>query len=564
MTSHYLRILYSLTIGLRRFPLVVLSAIGATLAAILLNHHVHDSAFGDSCTRIILTLTLGYPLFAAATFSRELHPGSRWIAPLLSVFLLIALWYSLPLKMELGISWCRYWMLFLASLALLSLMPGTKTQGSANWWRMNVSLMNAIVLSGILSGIVLGGLELACFSVEKLFTLKVEKTYMDTFSFCSLFVFPLSVICLLPPSEGEADPSLPGFSVWGNLCKWAFLPLGFLFILILGAYAVQIVIQWKLPNGLVATPVLALGAYGTAAMLLLQPWKENHSWARWFGRIYPLAFLLCSILLFISLEKRITAYGITFERYFALTAGIWFFISALCFLLRLRNASVFVPFVLAIMALLAALGPLSAGKVSLQSQSARLHSFLAQPLVEQKKSAGEISSIVRFFAENYGVEVVERFTGPLNLAKDTRSWDISRKALEKLGLKGFEENVVENNSFNWTPGKPISIEGSRTLFMPENYGANQILLGKNAAGEELKIMVFGAELKGCVGSKDVVKLSLKSIVLPDSGKPEEFPVIPMQLENRKFSLLILSGNLEKDVSGKQTLSEISRFVVFEK
>jgi hypothetical protein len=475
-----------------------------------------------------------------------------------------ALWYSLPLNMELGVVWCRYWMLFLTSVALLSLMPGTKAQGSANCWRMNVSLMNAIVLSGIMTGIVLGGLELACYSVEKLFALKLEKTFEDIFFFSGLLLFPLSVICLLPPAEAEADPSQPGFSVWGNLCKWALLPLGFLFILILGAYAVQIVIQWKLPNGLVATPVLALGAYGTAAMLLLQPWKESHSWARWFARIYPLAFLLCSILLFISLEKRISSYGITFERYFALVSGIWFFISAFCFLLRLRNASVLVPFVLAIMALIAALGPLSTGNVSLRSQSARLRFFLAQPIQEQKKSAGEISSIMRLFAENYGVEVVERFTGPLNLTKDTRSWDISTKALEKLGLNGIEENGVERISFNWTPGKSISIEGSRTLFVPDNYGNNQILLGKNAAGDELKIVVFGDQLKGCVGSKDVVKVDLKSIVLPDSGKPEEFPTIPMQLEKRNFSLLILSGELKKNTSGKQTLSAINRFLVLEK
>jgi hypothetical protein len=564
MTPRFFRLLDSVTLAFRRFPLVALASLLATGTA-LYSHHSESSSVHEQCLRLILTLILSLPLFVTASYISELHQRSRWVTHLGSIVLVLAAWFFIPLKMEPAFVWYRYWMLLLMAAALFGLVPGINQKGSANWWRMNVSLMNALVLAFIMTGIVLIGLQLACFSADKLFQLHLEKTYQDLFFFCSLSVFPLGVIALLPPATGELDVSQPGFAIWGNLCKWILLPLGFLFITILGLYAVQIIIQWKLPDGMIATPVISLGVYGTGAMLLLQPWRDSHSWARWFSRIYPSAFLILSILLFISLSKRIGTYGFTFDRYFALAAGIWFFLSALLFLFDVKKTPVFVSLLLLVIASLAALGPLSAGTVSLQSQSVRLTRYLSTLHAQGKqKDAEQISSILRFLSENYGVEVVERFTGPLHLDKDVNSWKLSQKAMEHLGVHDLNDKGEEMVDFERPEGRPIPTEGARFSFPRRKYNDSEILLGKSPAGEEVKIQWVSDKIKLLVGSKVMQTIDFKEVKIPESGKVEEIAPVVMKWDQRTFDLHLLAGIYRRDASGKKTLSSIGDCIVFEK
>ena len=481
----------SMLAGLRRFPLPILAALIATAASVV-SIHSSRAPIDDECVRISLTMLFGLPLLVGAAYGSELHPRFQAILHPVALIAMTGVFFLLPAGMIhggawYGAVWFRFWMLVLMAFALASVIPGLVREGALNWWRVNVGWLNALVLAAIMTGIVEIGLQLALLSVEKLFGLEARLgTLMshlrgDLFALAGWLIGPVTALALFPAAKGDLHADQPGYKVWANLCKWALIPIGFLFMGILGVYAVKIVLQWKLPNGMVATPVLSLGAYGTLAMLLVLPWKGEHSWARWFSLIYPPAFLLSSVLLFISLALRMREYGVTFDRYSALAAGIWLTVSAFCFLIRLKRASLLVPFLLALTALVTALGPLSAGTLSLRSQSSRLKHLLES--TDRKDE--QIRSIVRMIVQDFGLTELEKVTGPLGLDPKLTSWQLTGAVLQKLHVSKEE---VAKGSYELRDGTFVPIAGCTAYLKPpfgEWNGGTPCLLGKNAAGEEL-------------------------------------------------------------------------------
>jgi hypothetical protein len=229
------------------------------------------------------------------------------------------------------------------------------------------------------------------------------------------------------------DLSQPGHAVWARLCQWALVPIGFLFTAILAAYAVRILIECHLPDGMVALPVLTLGCYGLAALWILEPWRNEKAWAKAFSRIFPVAFPLFSILLILSLARRIQEYGFTFDRYVALALSIWIILCCLVVLFRRSASPAFGAALFTAFALVAAFGPLSSREVCLRSQTRILEKLLSNRSPENDQ---RICSALSYLAFHYDRSVVERFTGPLPIDKNVKSEkEIGDAAKKKLGIE---------------------------------------------------------------------------------------------------------------------------------
>jgi hypothetical protein len=296
---------------------------------------------------------------------------------------------------------------------------------------------------------------------------------------------------------------------------------------------------------MVATPVLSLGAYGTLAMLLVLPWRDHLSWARWFSRIYPPAFLLSSTLLFISLAVRIGEYGVTFDRYSALAAGIWLTFSAFLFLIHQKLAPVLVPLLLALVTLVAALGPLSAGTLSLRSQSERLKHLL----VSKNLDDDQIRSIVRMIVQDFGLLDLEKTTGSLGLDPKLNNWQLVDAALQKLNVS-IEKADRRMDDCELPEGTPISIDGCTRYFKSPNNGwtvSSQTLLGKNAKGEELMIKWSSSEDMKLIlqaGNRVISSCSIKGLDFESTLKNKSPLLITMVGEGRSFMVLITRAKWE--------------------
>ncbi len=537
MTSRWSKVLGSLAAASGRFPLVVFAGLVGLVAALVLNHGSGNKDLENQCTRLMLAVIAALPLGVAAGLVGEMRRVWRWFALAAALALSVGVWFASPVEMETSAHAYRYAAILIGAAALASALPGAA--GNAAWWRWNVGMIQAVVLAGILSGIVELGLQLAVFSVEKLFDLKFDKLHLDLFSFVAFVVAPLAVITLLPPAVEESDGAVSASGFWEGLCKWVLMPLGFIFTAILAVYAVTILVHRELPDGMVAMPVLSLGAYGTAALLLLQPWRDERAWARWFARVYPAAFLVFSILMFLAIAERIGAYGVTFARYSALAFGLWFAVAALVFLLRAGRGSLLITGLLALGAAVAALGPASAGTLSLRSQSERLRALLQSPAGD--KDNAQILSSLKYLASNFGFAAVENVTGPLGLdAEKIRPWQLPEAAMKKLGLETGGGTI----KFEWSGDGAVPTEGFRFVYpIPRNNWTGRDL-GKNAAGEPLAVKFRSGELAVFAGDGKVRELLPSAMLDLKSGTPASEPLrVSFSVEGREFCLVVLRAEV---------------------
>lgn len=538
MTSRLQGVFSSLGEAARRFPLVILAALVGTVAALAANHGHDESEFWS---RIIQFALVGFPLFVGAGYLAELRPRLRWVVMAVALVAWAIIGFRIPQEHAPFVFVYGYLATIVAVLAFASAAPGLG--GAATWWRVNVGTVQALAMAFLASGIVEVGLQIAVYSVHALFGLKLDKYHMDAFSLVALLFAPVAVIALLPSAREEGPLALEGF--WRNVGQWVLVPLGFIFIGILAAYAGLILVRWKLPDGLVATPVLALGAYGTAAMLLLEPWRDTRAAARWFGRIYPVAFLLSSILLFVALAERLDAYGITFDRYTALAAGIWFVLAAALFLFRATNSGALIVSVAAAIALVGSVGPLSAGSLSLRSQSARLAALLKES--DRSQNSGQIRSGVEFLAENFGMADLEKVTGPLGLDSKLERWELPREAVKKLGVA--EDS---SNHFEWNGRGPVSVAGFSSIRGDSN--GSRCSLGKTKDGAELCVELSGGGPRVTAGGKQIVDLepAVKSALAAansPSGEVEGPLLVPFSADGREFLLVVREGNWTRGEGG---------------
>jgi hypothetical protein len=547
--------------GLRRFPLPILAALIATAASIV-SIHSSRTSIDEQCIRVSLTMLFGLPLLVGAVYGSELHPRFQAILHPAALIAMTGVFFLVPVGIiHTGAVWFCFWILVLMAFALASVVPGLVREGNLNWWRVNVGWLNALVLAAIMTVIVEIGLQLALLSVEILFGLRAWRWSfrVDLFALAGCLIGPVTALSLFPSAKGDLHPELPGFKVWSNLCKWALIPIGFLFMGILAAYAVKIVIQWKLPNGMVATPVLSLGAYGTLAMLLILPWKGDRSWARWFSLIYPPAFLLSTALLFISLALRIKEYGVTFDRYSALAAGIWLTLSAFCFLIRRPQAPLLVPFLLVLTTLVAALGPLSARTLSLRSQSERLKHLLEST----NRKDEQIRSIVTMIVQDFGLTYLEKVTGPLGIDPKLAYRERIDAVLQKLHLSKEDRT---RGSYGLSEGSIVPIAGC-TAYLQARNGGWKGTLGRNAAGEELMLKdtsTDSGDLKLILqaGGREVASKRIADLDFDEAIKNKTPILFTLGGEGRCFQIVITYAHWDSSVPYRKVVS--IEYQVFEK
>jgi hypothetical protein len=531
---------------------VILAGLLGTAAIIVLNHS--DSETLEKLGfRITCAVAFAFPLLVAAAYAGELFPRPRWIFQTVALLAIWANWQFLDPKKD-GLTLLLVW---LAAAATASAVPGLVTNPKSNWWRTNIGALNALILAQILTLVVLIGLMLALESLRSLFHLELSGVHEDVMAVCGFLVAPLAVVMLLPAARADLDSNQPGFALWGRLCQWALVPIGFLFTAILAAYAIRILIERELPDGMVALTVLALGCYGLAAQWMLEPWRADRAWATAFSRIFPMAFPIFSILLFMALARRIEDYGFTTERYAALAIAIWIVVCCLVALIRRSASPAFAPGLLAAFCLVAAFGPLSSQEVCLRSQTHQLEKLLANRSADTES---RIASSLRYLAYNYDQSVVERFTGPLDLEKNPTKYDIANAARKKLGLPQINYDGSAQIKFDWPTERPISIEGYRLV---HGIRCASVSVGKTASGEKLEIWRKKNELGVYAGSKKLHAFDLSTIDPATAESAATPPSFPWSFEGREFLVLILEAEWQKTSESQRDLTSAD-MIIFEK
>ena len=481
----------------QRFPWVLLCGwVWAAVASLSL----HRDRFirEDVCVRIGFAAALGVPLFFTLRIVSE-RLSKAWRFPLaLAGGALLAAWYARsPVKPFGGpeIFWFQTALLFAALNALSAASAYAVRPETSGFWQWNRHLFLRFFLATLYAGVLTAGLELALFSADHLFSLNLsgkgyDKGYGYLFFAMVGGFHPAFFLGGVPgdfqklETESDYPRGLKAFT------QFALAPLAAVYTGILYLYAGKILLARQWPHGWVALPVLLLAVVGMLAVLLLYPLRdrEGEVWASWFHRWFPRALAPLSILLLLSLQERIAAYGITEERYLGAVAGVWILVWSLVFIVCRSPKIRWIPVSLAAIALLAAYGPWSAGAISNASQMSHLQKALVAQRILQEgkiilpadartipaKDYEQIESILKYLNNVHGGRSLQPLLGTaLPKAKwdEFRGYNAGEEILKLLKLKsgpreyGYRVATLE-------PASALPLQGFQRLWQVNSRTSN--------------------------------------------------------------------------------------------
>lgn len=405
-------------LSLKRAPVALTASLLALIAAITL-HHRRDWGLPESIEGNLFRALLLWPfaLFGSVSLAlrseslrgmrqqRPFHMGQLLLIPALLIGYLL-----LPAQPQdqMPAFWFRY-ALMTASLALLTLGLPARRRGTPDLWDSAWPILLSGFMATLTAMLVVGGVNLALVSIEKLFGVRVdEDLYFDMF-FAGFFLLgPVTAMAWLPHPFG-ARTEQPGW-LRGTVQR-VLTPLCLLYAFILAAYLIKIAIAVSWPDGWVAMPTLIFGALGLAAYLIARPAVDRgeQRWARRFCRIFPWVLLPLAIVLILAMRVRITEYGFTEWRVIGLSLGLWFTAYALAYSLKPTLSSWWIAASLSILALGLSVGPLSAPSLSRTSQQARLNQQLADtgvreglPVTLEGDQAKQVRSGIQYLLRTHG------------------------------------------------------------------------------------------------------------------------------------------------------------------
>lgn len=483
-----------------RFPLAVITAFAAAIIAIVLVEQNYDALEQKKyLIKILLTLSLAFPLFIAITFITEtsiFNKGRKLAFHVVAV--ITALLYYLHFDENIKpVDYQKTLILNIAMHLFVAYAPYLSTYNENGFWQFNKTLFLRFLLSLFYSVVLYSGLSVAFLAIENLFDLNLGGNIYIHLWIIVLFIFnSIFFLAGIPQNiKGlDFDDSYPkGLKIF---TQFVLIPLVILYLLILYVYGLKILVFWQLPRGWVSYLVLFFSATGIFSLLMIHPLKnkEQNKWINIYNHWYYRLLFPLIILLFIAIYVRVENYGITENRYFIIVLAFWLLATIIYHLFSKKKHIIWIPITLSIVAILSVLGPWSAFTISEKSQIKRLQKLLTENNILQKGkivpatdtialiAEAEIGSIVRYLEQTHGFHNMqpwfEKDLEKLFTEKDSLMGYVNKAevVLNQMGLKNIYnwqqyDNTNYLKTFNYYADKfsHISITGYDELVQFSQY-----------------------------------------------------------------------------------------------
>jgi hypothetical protein len=410
---------------LRRFPLVLLAGVVATVIGIRMMDQLGDN---EQNGPILAAATLAIPLFVALTLAAErLAWGAvaRLVANLAAVGLLVwvaVAWHHWSDPVRFG----RYVQLSAACHLLVAFVPYVGRAERNGFWQYNRTLFERAIVSALYTVVFFAGAAIALAAVDKLFGVDVPATGYGRLWLALGFVFNTWFFLGGVPRDFAALEDTRDYPVGIKaFTQYALLPIVGVYLVILTLYLVKVLATWNWPSGWIGWLVSGVAVVGIFSLLLVYPVASEaaNRWVAAYARWFYIALLPAIVMLWLAIWQRVHQYGVTEARYFLIVLSVWLAGIALHALLtRSRDIKV-IPASLCVVAVLTLLGPWGAYRVSEASQVGRLAGLLQRNgmLVEGKAHRAEtqppdadrreISAVLRYLIETHGTAAIAPWFG---------------------------------------------------------------------------------------------------------------------------------------------------------
>lgn len=527
--------------------------------------------------RAALGLATGAVAAVAGVYFRESRPTARVAGLVLAYVLPLAAVGAFQVT---DTAWLVPWALPAISLLWLSVSPFTRIERGAPraeqqdrfWWINHQAIATAVIAAA--AALIIGlGIAAIERSLSILFGFETgEIFYKAVLPFVGLFLAPVYWLATLPKladfRAGEHDRAdfLP-LSI-GFIGQFILVPLLVIYALILLAYAAQIAITQKLPQGMIGWMVLGFVVTGAATWLIVHPaFMRSRPLVRLFRGWWFWLTLAPLALFFIAVWVRVDAYGLTAERILLLAGGVWAAVLALVFIVG-RGDIRLIPALAGFILLLLSVGPWNYSYLSQSTQAMRLDALVMNAGADKSASpprgdwsaeeVAEARGIIDYLAgSREGQRAVREVMGKYGVTWDPAQ-DGSYVVLEALGISQPTTNGEPRFAtlFRNFDGEPVDVTATPYLIRPIGlYGDTAVDL------PPLRFTMAGGAIRvGSAGSvdADLQPLDLTTWLAQQNTGSLVTPWIDFAVAGRSYRLVLQSISLDRgeDNAGPTVLNSL--------
>lgn len=329
-----------------RFPVAVSFLTGLTiLLSYIMIAEPGEVNTGIQC--LLVFLSVGILISLAASLWGEELPGKRmrWIKEGVALALwggyTVLLFYTevfpnkgLPAFMIGNVAWIA------AVIILIPFGSFLREKDDLKSWHFMLSLFASLIVSGLVTWGMTGGLEGLLYGTAALFDFKTDERFsIIIMIFCAVLLWGLLFLALIPQAERKHNNSaeMPSFLL--KSVSWLLIPLLWCYIVVLYAYGINILVHWELPKGMISWLISAVMAGYIFCYILLYPQVTNkQSWqSKMLTCWLPIAILPLLLLMSVGVTRRFMDYGITAPRLYLLTLLLWFYAICIAMLVMPRK-----------------------------------------------------------------------------------------------------------------------------------------------------------------------------------------------------------------------------------
>lgn len=477
--------------------------------------------------------------------------------------------------------WLVPWALPVIAILWLSVSPFTRVERGApraeqqdRFWWINAHAAATAVLAAAAFLIIALGLAAIERSLSILFGLETGHVFYNwVLPFVGLFLTPLYWLATLPRVSdfrpGELDRAEYATRAIGFIGQFILVPLLFIYALILLAYAGQIAVTQKLPQGMIGWMGLGFVVAGAATWLLLHPaFMRSRPLVRLFRGWWFWLTLPPLVLFFVAVWVRVDAYGLTDERLLLLAGGIWAALLALIHIAG-RGDIRLIPGLAGLILLLLSVGPWNYAHLPLTQQLGRLDALVANAGADRSASPpradwsaaevgtarGIIDYLVRSEDGRRGVrEVMGRYGVTWDAAQDGSS-----VVLQALGVSEPAAEALPRFATLWRDfaAAPVDVSETPHLIRPVGlYGNGPV----DAAPLRFE-MLDGVISVGLLGAPPVtfVRLETDTWLAAQGDTVITSPGLDFNVDGRRYRLVVetLSFDRGAENAGPRLLGSIS-------
>lgn len=428
-----------------RFPLVYIFIVTGLFFSILLTHKIYLFGEESYIKKLISISVLSIICLTSIKLFIESLKKTLFINILLSFVMVSLISYSV---WNFNTSYIFLYLAILLSVTFSALIY--KTNEREEFINFNFETFFAVIFSLISCTILYIGLSAIYASIGYLFEFKIpSKLYIDT-----CIVVYLGLFSILTLSKLSFDLS---FSIEDKtfnkaivfLVNYIFVPLLYIYLIILYAYFIKMIFQQELPKGNLSWMVLSFSSVGIFVYIISYKIKSyTNSLVETFREYFYLSLVIPICVLFIAIYVRVDAYGITEARYAVILLAVWLSVVTFMSIVKKDLNFKWFPIILTILFLFASLSPFNASAVSANSQLSRFFTvleenklFIDDKIIARKHTLSrdvelEINSIVYYLSKNeFALEKLEKYIVGISKNKSFDAYKIRDIILKYLNVK---------------------------------------------------------------------------------------------------------------------------------